>query len=247
MAIHKISHRFYSDKHVDWPCPVCGQKTLEIMQDSFVEEESLGTRKAQNEDWFDYDMSESYFSCMAKCSRAKCGEAVACVGQAGWDRDYQPEEMADEYYQWYKPLCFVPSLNVFQIPENCPDEVSGPLKAAFSIFLMQQGAAANLIRIAVENILTSMGIPTQNDKGKTIRLHHRIEKIPEEGSKLAQNLLAIKFLGNAGSHTFDEVRIKDIEGAFEIMDYVVSELYSDREKTIETIRKSLNKKFGNMQ
>ncbi|HGV2272362.1 TPA: hypothetical protein ACNCDQ_004900, partial [Escherichia coli] len=40
----------------------------------------------------------------------------------------------------------------------------------FSIFLMQQGAAANLIRIAVENILTSMGIPTQNDKGKTIRV-----------------------------------------------------------------------------
>jgi hypothetical protein len=56
--------------------------------------------------------------------------------------------------------------------------------------------------------------------------------------------MAIKFLGNAGSHTYDEVKIDDIEAAFEIMDYVVTDLFSGRKDSIDVLSARLKVKFG---
>ncbi|NEM19158.1 DUF4145 domain-containing protein, partial [Escherichia coli] len=57
-------------------------------------------------------------------------------------------------------------------------------------------------------------------------------------------LMAIKFLGNAGSHTYDEVNIDDIEAAFEIMEYVVNDLFSGKKESIDILTKRLHGKFG---
>lgn len=35
MPVHKISAAFGQDLEVEWPCPACGQKTLQIDQESF--------------------------------------------------------------------------------------------------------------------------------------------------------------------------------------------------------------------
>ncbi|CAM7803131.1 hypothetical protein PHDIMM138B_28585 [Phytobacter diazotrophicus] len=56
--------------------------------------------------------------------------------------------------------------------------------------------------------------------------------------------MAIKFLGNAGSHTYDEVEIGDIEDAFAIMEYVVNDIFSGRRESIDVITKRINGKFG---
>ena len=55
--------------------------------------------------------------------------------------------------------------------------------------------------------------------------------------------MAIKFLGNAGSHTYDGVKTGDIEVAFEIMEYVVNDLFSGRKESLEVLTKRLSDKF----
>ncbi|MDM2753745.1 DUF4145 domain-containing protein [Citrobacter sp. Cpo221] len=57
--------------------------------------------------------------------------------------------------------------------------------------------------------------------------------------------MAIKFLDNAGSHTYDEVTTGDIEAAFEIMEYVVNDLFSGRKDSIAVLTRRLHRKFGN--
>lgn len=244
MTIHKISRAFFSDMQVEWPCPACGQKTLQIIKESFALNDTLDTARYSCEIWFEPEMHSSIFSCMSRCSRKQCGEIVACIGQSGWEQNGWDEKSHNEqYHQWYKPISFVPTLHPFELPEQCPEEITQPIVASFSIFLIQPSAAANLIRISVERMLTAMGVAERNDKDKRIPLHNRLEMLSELYSSFSKPLMAIKFLGNAGSHTYDGVKIEDIEDAFEIMEYVLNDLFSGRKESIEVLTKRLSEKF----
>jgi len=245
MQIHKISQLFFSNLNVDWPCPACGQKTLQIDKPSFRSESLLSSRRAQGEEWFEPEMDETVFSCMAHCSRATCGEVVVCTGEG--DRDYGYDgndgQVSPDYYAWHNPLNFIPTLQPFTLPNGCPEEITKPLIASFSVFLSQPGSAANLIRIAVERMLTAIGIPEKEGRKRVI-LHDRIEKLDGQYALYKDTLMAIKFLGNAGSHTYDEVTIDDIETAFEIMEYVVNDLFSGRKESVDVLTRRLQGKFG---
>lgn len=245
MSVHKISARFFGSLNVEWPCPACGQKTLLIDNESFYMKSLLESRRAQNEEWFEPDMDETVFSCMAHCSRANCDEVVVCIGKGGWEEEWDDEMRNRDYVPWYKPMSFVPTLHPFALPGKCPAEITGPITASFSVYLSQPGSAANLIRISVERMLTAIGVPEHNDKNKRINLHQRIELLDGQYTPYKDTLMAIKFLGNAGSHTYDEVTTGDIEAAFEIMEYVVNDLFSGRKESIDVLTRRLHRKFGN--
>lgn len=175
MSVHKISARFYASLSVEWPCPACAQKTLVIDKETFHAKSLLESRQIQNEDWFEPEMDEKVFSCMAHCSRANCNEVVVCIGKGGWQEEWDDEMSNRDYVAWYKPMSFVPTLHPFALPGECPEEIAGPVTASFSVYLSQPGSAANLIRISVERMLTAIGIPEHGNKGKRIYLHQRIE------------------------------------------------------------------------
>lgn len=244
MAIHKLSQAFFGSLQIEWPCPACGQLTLHIKKETLHQADSYESRQLWKEEWAEPEMLSGVFCCMAECYRPQCGEVVICSGTSGNERDWGGET-GDQYYTFYTPVSFVPPLNPFKIHDNCPDEISEPLVASFSVYLAQPGSAANLIRITVERLLTAIGVPELNEKGKRIVLHDRLEKhLPGNYADYAGPLMAIKFLGNAGSHTYDEVKISDIEDAFEIMEYVVSDIFSERKESIEVLTKRLNDRFG---
>lgn len=242
MAVHNISQAFYNGFNIEWPCPACGQKTLQIMKESFECKDTFASRSASGEEWFEPEMDSAVFSCMAECSRQQCREVVACNGDSGWERE-RDHEHRDQYVKWYKPRNFLPALHPITLPQQCPTEITRPLTAAFSIYLSQPGSAANLIRITVERMLTAIGIQEHNNNGKRIVLHQRLSKLIGDYAVYKDPLMAIKFLGNAGSHTYDEVQVEDVEAAYDIMDYVVSDLFSGRKESVETLTKRLRDKF----
>lgn len=243
MAVHLISKAFDRHLSVEWPCPMCHQKTLQIIEDSFMYKQTAGTRNAwMGEDWYDPEESKSVFVCMAECSRPSCQEVVACSGTGGTERDWDSVK-GDQLIDWFEPKSFSPALHPFEISEQCPKEIREPLTAAFSVYLTQPGSAANLIRIAIEQILTAIGVPGLNNQQGRIPLHNRLDKLQGQYAPYKDTLMAIKFLGNAGSHTYDEVKIDDIETAYEIMDYVVTDLFSGRKESIDVLCQRLNGKF----
>jgi len=243
MAIHKLSQAFFDTLEIEWPCPACGQLTLQIKKETLHQALTYESRQIWKEEWSQPDMLSGVFSCMAECYRPQCGEVVVCSGTSGNEEDW--DDTGINYYHVYTPVNFVPPLNPFIINKKCSDEISEPLVASFAVYLAQPGSAANLIRITVERLLTAIGVPELNEKGKRIVLHDRLEKhLPGNYADYAGPLMAIKFLGNAGSHTYDEVKISDIEDAFEIMEYVVSDIFSERKESIEVLTKRLNDRFG---
>ncbi|WP_446029131.1 DUF4145 domain-containing protein [Lelliottia amnigena] len=243
MRVHKISAAFYDGLQVEWPCPACGQMTLQILKESFVRKSTRSTRLNQAEDWYEPEHDVSVFSCMASCTRKQCQEVVACSGTSTVELDWDEQHSRDVYHYVNKPASFIPALHPFTIAEKCPEEIAEALEAAFSVFLVQPGAAANLIRISVEAMMTAMGVADRNDKDKRIFLHQRLENLPPIYVAYKEPLMAIKFLGNAGSHSFDGVKVSDIEDAFEIMEYVVNDLFSGRKESVEVLTRRLNDKF----
>lgn len=244
MPLHKFSGAFFKDMHIEWPCPGCGQKTLEIITETFVVNDTRDTIKHSGEDWFEPEMHRAVFSCMARCTRRLCGEVVACSGDSGWEMQGWDDGTSNYgYYQWFHPKTFFPSLHAFELPATCPDEITEPLLASFSIFLIQPSAAANLIRISVERMLTAMGVEEFKANGFRIGLKERLNNLPQIYKSFFDQLIAIKFLGDAGSHDYHKVKLRDVEDAFEIMDHVVNDLFSGRKESIEILTKRLSEKF----
>lgn len=128
---------------------------------------------------------------------------------------------------FYRVTHFVPTLKAFSLPEHYPEKICTALVNAFGLFLSYPSAAANSIRIAVEELMNDLGVAAKEDEGRFISLDKRLKKIPQKYSEFQGRLSAIKWLGNAGSHTYDKVKISDIEKAFEIIEYVLSRIYDE--------------------
>ncbi|UBQ39279.1 DUF4145 domain-containing protein [Acinetobacter johnsonii] len=157
--------------------------------------------------------------------------------------------MGQQYYSYYLPKLFIPTIHFFNIPEKCPDNVKSLLIEAFSLTLQSPGSAANKVRAAIENILTEYGVPRysrKNGKNNRLTLDSRIAKAKDKNAVLGEleNILyAIKWLGNAGSHANSEILQDDVFDAYELMSHLLSELYHSK-ADINKLAKAIRKKKG---
>jgi hypothetical protein len=104
----------------------------------------------------------------------------------------------------------------------------------------------NRLRIAVEMLLTEMRVPRfANSKGKRRRLslHQRIEKMPASRLGLREQLFAVKWLGNAGSHPGQVTQDGVLDG-MELMDHVLREHYASPQKAAAKLSQAINKRKG---
>jgi hypothetical protein len=119
------------------------------------------------------------------------------------------------------------------------------LDRAFKLFWVDDRACANSIRSAVELFMDHQKVPVtiidRNGDRRQQRLHHRIVawgKRPNR-DKLAKVLMAIKFIGNEGSHGAKKngVTRDDIYESFTFFKHVLDTVFSieDHVKAIETL------------
>lgn len=154
------------------------------------------------------------------------------------------------YESHFRPTMFVPALNLIAIPAKCPPTVAQPLRESFALFFSSPGAASNNIRIAVEELLTELRVKRFNTVGgqrRFISLHQRINLLPRKFVDLRELMLAIKWLGNAGSHGdggSGAISADDVMDAYEMMEHILAEVYSPRSNRLAAIAKKVNKRKG---
>ncbi|WP_223541965.1 DUF4145 domain-containing protein [Pseudomonas sp. BF-RE-26] len=133
------------------------------------------------------------------------------------------------------------------IPAKCPSGVTEHLHESFGIFFMDSGSALNSIRAAVEVLLTDMGIKRSSvvkNKRRSLSLHQRINLLPARFQELKELILAVKWLGNAGSHSGPEPTAGDVRVAYDMLEHVLSEIYEEKTKKLKAVAKSVNKRKG---
>lgn len=222
-----------------WVCPECQSRSLAIMEGSFHSAAIPGSVARWRSRDGELEDIELVFSCLLKCDLGRCSTVVAVSG-SGYVTD-TPWEAREEgespHMELFRALSFTPPLSAFAIPSRCPDNVTGPLRQSFLLFLSTPGASANAIRISLEQLMTALGV---EEKGT---LHHRIESLPHQYAQHKEALMAIKFLGNAGSHGLDKVKATDIEEAYTIIEFVLQKIYEGSTETVRQLIARLDERF----
>ena len=229
--------RFTVDDPPDYICPKCNIGLLRIKENSFEEFAELDAKEMQNKHEFDPDWIDYIFHCIFECNNHKCASKVVCTGRGNVDFDIDVDEFGSQSQYWYsdyRPLFFHPNLKLITIPEDTPADIEKLLNQSFELFFTSPSAAANLIRISIEEILTDQGVEEMRN------LHRRIEKLPEKHESLKTKFFALKWLGNAGSHSDNELSLNDTMDAYELVEYVLSKVYYSAPDNLDKLAKEIN-------
>lgn len=156
--------------------------------------------------------------------------------------DDYPDEDGDLPQKSITPIAFYPPPKIIHVPESCPVNVRTILNETFGLYWLDVGSCANKIRIAIEVLMDELAIPrTRTNKSKQVELtlHARLELFKKQNVDVAENLMAIKWIGNAGSH-FSEIKNHDVLDAYELLEHSLERLYNDRDRNIAQIRNQIN-------
>lgn len=232
---------FFADKTPPWKCPTCGSGHLALIENSLYKFETSKSRADRKHDEWHPEWINFVFSCIFRCDRSRCGEPVACSGVVEIDL-YEPhfeDGWEAKTFERLRPYFFQPSLNLMDFPNKCPVSVKEYAKSSFGLFFYNQSAALNFVRKAVEALLNDLEEKhsiAQPKKG-FVTLDDRIKRLPDDYKASKDHLLAIKWLGNAGSHVSKEADFDDVISAYEMLEHALYDIYENRsEKLKNTIR-----------
>ncbi|MGG9972763.1 DUF4145 domain-containing protein [Ferruginibacter sp. SUN002] len=235
---------FTADSKIEWPCPNCNNKTLEIVKTKFHEEETAASKKyrKENEDW-EPEWIDLVFSGQLTCNDIIFFTGTGSPEHSGY-YDYKADSYNEGWTNTFTPSFFQPSIPIFKIPDNCSKELTAEIRHSFKLFWCDLPSCANRIRVALEILMNEQGVKKyeiKNGKRIPINLHKRIEQYNHP--EIKDLLLAIKWIGNSGSHN-GTLETIDIVEAFRLLEFSLNKLYNDETKELKKITKEIIKRKG---
>jgi hypothetical protein len=225
-----------------WPCPHCKRQSLKMNPDSVRIVETTESRSSHNHPAWEVEWIAERFTSILEC--ASCHEPVSLTGYAT-THELLPDGSA--YSKILHPLFVVPPVEFFRMPSDCPAAVQQELLMAFSVFWCSPGAGANHIRISLEYLMDHLRVrkklKTKKGAFHRLSLHDRLELFKERDEELGSSLLAVKWIGNTGSHK-GQLTQHDLFDAFEILDHVLDELFLRRSRQVAALTRAINKSKG---
>jgi hypothetical protein len=216
------------------PCCACQIGFLNIVPDSLKVVETGPSEDAHSHDAWEVEWMDFRFTGFYRCTNPNCRNVVAVAGKMGYTSYYEDlpdgdcEERADPYYT---PLAFAEPPPVIRVCEQCPEGVLAHLKRSFGLYWMDRRSCATAIRTAVESLLDERSVPKEIERkpGRLARipLHDRIVRFQEADQEPGNLLLAIRVIGNVGTHQ-EDITFDDLLTGYEILDHVIDLVYSGR-------------------
>ncbi len=231
-----------------FPCPSCSKGHLRLVDDSLIYSQTATSRRNQAHEESGPEDLEYTFSAALKCDERGCQETVRVTGKGSpeqteaYDQDGYPYlDLEDRF----TPLFFHPPLILFQPPKGTPDGVVTQLIASFQLFFCDPSAAANRLRSAIEFLLTELRVPRSvSGRGsRLLSLHDRITKVPTKFQPHRDLLLAVKWIGNAGSHR-SALKADDVLDGYQITEHFLAEIYDNQHTQVQRLAKQINRRKG---
>jgi Domain of unknown function (DUF4145) len=232
-----------------WQCPTCQSGSLVLDTDSLSLKETGLSIDGRDEPAWEPEWITERFSGLLVCQNADCGDVSVIGGIVHYEEDHDWESQTQNWAKEFEPLFIYPSPKIFAVSSKCPEIVADELQKAFTLIWYDTSSSANSLRIAIEAMLNDKKIPrtTINAKHKRcdLSLHSRIEKFKKADSASADLLMAIKWLGNSGSHAPHSTmeRVELLRG-FEIFEHVIELVYEQSTKRLTKIAKSITARKG---
>lgn len=231
-----------------WPCPFCAAPSLRLQSHTLAEGETGPSKEDRLSASWEPQLLQGRFSCIVECK--SCNGEIAVSGF--WHPEEEPYHDDDNgpslgWVNRYLPQYFTDAPPIVSLPTDTPDGVESQLKRSFTLFWGDVPACANAIRAALEELMTaqrinkSVGRPKPGKSWVMLSLHRRIEIFGLKKRDLATQLLAVKLIGNEGSHTGVLTR-EDILDAYEILSHVLDELYANTGQAADALAREINRR-----
>lgn len=248
MTVDRSLYAAAFDTLPDWPCPTCGKGHLKADKGLLLNKETGPSKAIRDHGAWDPDWIKSRFAGLLECNFANCGDLVAILGDVAVEEYYETDhegELSREYRDLFKPISLSPPPLPITPPAKTPDLVKGALGEAAGLLWQSPEGAANQVRQAVEHLMDEQGM-AKSDPGIYLPLHNRIKEFEAKDAKNAEILLAVKWLGNSGSHVGDLTR-DDVFDAFDMIELVLVNLYDTTTADIMAKVKAINAHKGPVQ
>jgi hypothetical protein len=246
--VRKLWNPTFRDVFPPWPCPTCKIGRLRVVSKSLVKRASADFKTGQEIGYADPGDEVGTFTTFLDCIH--CYESVAVAGR--YSVDIEGHYSVDAQIELLlSPVVLVPPPPIIELPDALPTPVANAIAQVFLLFWSDSEACANRIRSCVELILTRIGIPrtrvitkrgTGVRKRERLKLHTRIELLAVERPDLAQTLLAIKWIGNEGSH--ESIPREAVLDALEMLEHAVELIWGRRQKRVRRMVREVNRRKG---
>jgi hypothetical protein len=226
-------------------CPTCNRGTLKLVADSIRAGGTALARRERAEEYWDPSQDVARFVALLECNNGTCQETVVVVGKRFTEAAYDGEG-GQTWVLEYHPYYFDPPLRFFRPPFKCPSSIVDELVASFRLVKVDPSAAAARLRTAVERFLDTQNIKARvRRSGRIVRLslHERVELFKKVRPELAEALMAVKWLGNAGTHTSSLTK-DDILDGYDMVEHVLDEVITERSVRVRDLARQINKRKG---
>jgi uncharacterized protein DUF4145 len=188
-----------------WICPTCFTGALRLNRFPMLTENDL-------------------YSATFICTNSNCLQEFVGNGKVSYYSDIFQHYVSKQSYgkklKHFRPVHFSPNLRMFQLYSSDPPLIILELDKSFSTFWSDKQSSANAVRRALERMMDSLSIVG-------VDLHQRIMNCKSISSDVRDMLMAIKWIGNTGSHG-DDITRHDLLDAYFIIEHCLNELFPDR-------------------
>lgn len=223
------------------PCPRC-QSVATYVKESTKTYPTHDSEVAMDLMGLEPDVLQGAAVGKCVCTDQKCQEPVYFMGSFIVNKNDLDDPAT--YEAMFTIEYFHPPIPIIRIPPKTPEKVAALLKRSFRLAFADQSAAGNLLRSAIEKLLTHLKVPrfAVSKKGKRIRLdlHSRIDRLPQSHQPYKNKLLAIKWIGNVATH--DELDVKSLKLLYEIIASVLDSLYGTKQRELLREVKRVNRR-----
>jgi hypothetical protein len=202
-------------------CRECGEGHISF--DSPVESENGSSVDARSFWAWEPEWIRGAFTSTGTCQNTDCGLKVAVSGTYevyGARLVIDEDDPGPPYSTYYTFRNFSPPLQLMRLPESTPEQVKDGVDRAATVLFADPGLAATALRLVVEQFLTADGIPDKRARGGFISADERImtwKGAAPGRDRVANLLLAVKWIGNAGTHSLATLSVDEVLAGAEFL------------------------------
>ncbi len=235
----------------DLPCLICHRGALEPSIAEFESKSSadhrIGTETLEGP-------KRGFFHGDLACSRMPCGNRYVVAGE--WTRGSDNPDEDEDDLGTYDPDRFgltvrhiLPPLPLIALPDTSPGKLSALVESASSVLLADPSAASTRIRTAIEALLDEQRIRKTSNSSRSIRLttHQRIQLFERKNEAAASQLMAMKWIGNVGSHDGEPLPLGWVLDGIECFARAIELIYDPREIELARRAAEINRRGRNLR
>ena len=233
-----------------WPMPTCahclkGQVVVENPH-KVQNAESKRANEERPDEW-EPEWIFGLFTATGRCLNQGCTEPVILTGRYRIDLTGD----RDEYDDYFELEYATPPLAIMTFASGTHAEVQEGVTRAAGLLFADPPSAANALRATVERFLTVAEIPSTEPKKNSsestfLTAHARIErwKGQTDNEQVADLLLAVKWIGNDGSHEVSNLTVAQVLDGVAFLERAFRLLYDSSGDDIDAAARAINANRG---